>query len=181
MKKIVAFGASSSLNSINKDLATYTASLVPDSASIVVNLIDFEMPIYSIDKEKENGIPDLAYKFKDILKNADGIVISFAEHNGVYTAAFKNIFDWISRIEKVVWYNKPMFLLATSNGDRGAITVLEIAHSRISRGHPFEIPIFSLPNFNKKFHIEKGILDEKLDIKFRESLKIFISNIIDGN
>ena len=121
MKKIVAFGASSSLNSINKDLATYTASLVPDSASIVVNLIDFEMPIYSIDKEKENGIPDLAYKFKDILKNADGIVISFAEHNGVYTAAFKNIFDWISRIEKVVWYNKPMFLLATSNGDRGLL------------------------------------------------------------
>ena len=144
MKKIVAFGASSSLNSINKDLATYTASLVPDSASIVVNLIDFEMPIYSIDKEKENGIPDLAYKFKDILKNADGIVISFAEHNGVYTAAFKNIFDWISRIEKVVWYNKPMFLLATSNGDRGAITVLEIAHSRISRGNPYEIPDGSL-------------------------------------
>ena len=47
--------------------------------------------------------------------------------------------------------------------------------------NPFEIPIFSLPNFNKNFHIEKGILDEKLDIKFRESLKIFISNIIDGN
>ena len=103
---------------------------------------------------------------KDILKNADGIVISFAEHNGVYTAAFKNIFDWISRIEKVVWYNKPMFLLATSNGDRGAITVLEIAHSRISRGNPYEIPVFSLPNFNKNFHIEKAILDEKLDIKF---------------
>ena len=171
MKKIVAFGASSSLNSINKDLATYTASQVPDSASIVVNLIDFEMPIYSTDKEKENGIPDLAYKFKDILKNADGIVISFAEHNGVYTAAFKNIFDWISRIEKVVWYNKPMFLLATSNGDRGAISVLEIAHSRISRGNPYEIPVFSLPNFNKNFHIEKGILDEELDIKFRESFK----------
>ena len=181
MKKIVAFGASSSLNSINKDLATYTASLVPDSASIVVNLIDFEMPIYSTDKEKENGIPDLAYKFKDILKNADGIVISFAEHNGVYTAAFKNIFDWISRIEKVVWYNKPMFLLATSNGDRGANTVLEIAHSRISRGNPYEIPVFSLPNFNNNFHIEKGILDEELDVKFRESLKKFISNITDGH
>ena len=106
MKKIVAFGASSSLNSINKDLATYTASQVPDSASIVVNLIDFEMPIYSIDKEKENGIPDLAYKFKDILKNADGIVISFAEHNGVYTAAFKNIFDWSTRVEKNFFRDK---------------------------------------------------------------------------
>ena len=74
-----------------------------------------------------------------------------------------------------------MFLLATSNGDRGANTVLEIAHSRISRGNPYEIPVFSLPNFNNNFHIEKGILDEELDIKFKESLKKFISNITDGN
>ena len=177
MKKIVAFGASSSLNSINKDLATYTASLVPDSASIVVNLIDFEMPIYSIDKEKENGIPDLAYKFKDILKNADGIVISFAEHNGVYTAAFKNIFDWISRIEKVVWYNKPMFLLSTSNGDRGAKTVLQIAYNRMSFGNPHKIPTFSLPNFKKNFDKNNGILDIDLNDEFQNALKVFISNL----
>ena len=176
MKKIVAFGASSSLNSINKDLATYTASLVPDSASIVVNLIDFEMPIYSIDKEKENGIPDLAYKFKDILKNADGIVISFAEHNGVYTAAFKNILDWISVIEKVVWYNKPMFLLATSNGARGAKTVLEIAHARISLENSNEIPTFSLPKYNVSFDKVRGITDKELLDKFENSLKIFIKN-----
>ena len=177
MKKIVAFGASSSLNSINKDLATYTASQVPDSASIVVNLIDFEMPIYSIDKEKENGIPDLAYKFKDILKNADGIVISFAEHNGVYTAAFKNIFDWISRIEKIVWYNKPMLLLSTSDGSRGAKTVLEIAHKRISRGNPHSIPTFSLPNFDDNFEINKGITNSKLNKEFKKSLELFILNL----
>ena len=177
MKKIVAFGASSSLNSINKDLATYTASQVPDSASIVVNLIDFEMPIYSIDKEKENGIPDLAYKFKDILKNADGIVISFAEHNGVYTAAFKNIFDWISRIEKVVWYNKPMFLLSTSDGDRGAKTVLQIAYNRMSHGNPYKIPTFSLPNFNKNFDKHKGIINHDLNDEFQDALKVFISNL----
>ena len=44
---------------LHNDLATYTASQVPESVSIVVNLIDFEMPIYSTDKENENGIPDL--------------------------------------------------------------------------------------------------------------------------
>jgi len=67
------------------------------------------MPIYSEDYERLSGIPKEAYDFKEIIKEADGIIISFAEHNGAYTAAFKNVFDWISRIEKVVWYNKPMF------------------------------------------------------------------------
>ena len=108
-------------------------------------------------------------------------MISFAEHNGVYTAAFKNIFDWISRVEKVVWYNKPMFLLSTSTGKNGAKLVLEIAHSRISRGNPFTIPTFSLPEFNHNFELDKGIINKELNENFRNSLSTFISNINNGN
>ena len=88
MKNIVAFGASSSKTSINKELASYAASLVPKSHTNIIDLIDYEMPIYSIDRDNESGIPKLAYKFKEELKNSDGIIISFAEHNGVYSAAF---------------------------------------------------------------------------------------------
>jgi chromate reductase len=100
MKKIVAFGASSSVNSINKQFASFVANKISNSELIILDLNDFEMPIYSEDRERFEAIPSLAYDFKAILKNADGIIISFAEHNGSYTAAFKNIFDWISRIEK---------------------------------------------------------------------------------
>jgi len=177
MKKIVAFGASSSKNSINKELAKYAASRVPESKYEMVDLLDFEMPIYSEDRESEQGIPELAFKFKKILKDSDGIIISFAEHNGVYTAAFKNILDWISVIEKVVWYNKPMFLLATSNGARGAKTVLKIAHARISLENTNEIPIFSLPKYNDNFDQVRGITDRELLDKFEHSLEIFIKNL----
>ena len=104
--------------SINKQFASYAASLISDADSIIIDLNDFEMPIYSIDYENDKGIPEKAFKFKEIIKSADGIIISFKEHNSVYTAAFKNIFDWISRIEKIVWYNKPMLLLSTSDGSR---------------------------------------------------------------
>jgi len=126
-KNILAFGASSSKNSINKSLANYTANQFPDATINLLDLNDFEMPIYSIDKENENGIPQLAQDFKQHIKGADGIVISFAEHNGAYSAAFKNVFDWVSRIESDVWGNKALFLLATSPGARGGQTVLEIA------------------------------------------------------
>ena len=89
MKKIVAFGASSSSKSMNKQLATYTAQLIDNSHAIILDLNNFEMPIYSEDFERLNGIPKEAYDFKEIIKEADGIIISFAEHNGAYTAAFK--------------------------------------------------------------------------------------------
>ena len=177
MKQIVAFGASSSKKSINKDLASYAASVIEDANVLILDLNDFEMPIYSIDYESDHGIPEKAYKFKEKLKNADGIIISFAEHNSVYTAAFKNIFDWISRIEKVVWFNKPMFLLSTSNGDRGAKTVLQIAYNRMSFGNPHKIPTFSLPNFKKNFDKNNGILDIDLNYEFQNALKVFISNL----
>ena len=177
MKQIVAFGASSSKKSINKDLASYAASVIEDANVLILDLNDFEMPIYSIDYESDHGIPEKAYKFKEKLKNADGIIISFAEHNSVYTAAFKNIFDWISRIEKVVWFNKPMFLLSTSDGDRGAKTVLQIAYNRMSFGNPHKIPTFSLPNFKKNFDKNNGILDIDLNDEFQNALKVFISNL----
>ena len=177
MKQIVAFGASSSKKSINKDLASYAASVIEDANVLILDLNDFEMPIYSIDYENDHGIPEKAFKFKEKLKTADGIIISFAEHNSVYTAAFKNIFDWISRIEKVVWYNKPMFLLSTSDGDRGAKTVLQIAYNRMSFGNPYKIPTFSLPNFKKNFDKNNGILDIDLNDEFQNALKVFISNL----
>ena len=53
-----------------------------------------------------------------------GIIISLAEHNGSYTSAFKNIYDWISVIETKVWGNKPLILLSTSDGQNAGKTVL---------------------------------------------------------
>jgi|TARA_B110000902_G_scaffold177088_1_gene200826 NAD(P)H-dependent FMN reductase len=173
MKKIVAFGASSSKKSINKILANFAAKQIEDAEVNLLDLNDFEMPIYSVDYENEIGIPEQAYKFKNELSSANGIIISFAEHNGSYTAAFKNIFDWISRVEKIVWFNKPMFLLATSDGARGAITVLKVAHDRISKGGQLYIPSYSLPNFSQNFDDKLGIIDENLKIEFNSLIKSF--------
>lgn len=162
MKKIIAFGASSSSTSINKQLATYTASLFENCSVEVLDLNDYELPLFSVDKEKNNGIPTLAQDFYNQLGTADLIIISFAEHNGAYSAAFKNTFDWISRINGKTFQEKPMLLLATSPGARGGSSVLEIAKNRF----PFQGGIvkgsFSLPSFNDNFDAEKGIINTDL-------------------
>lgn len=173
MKKIVAFGASNSYHSINKKLADFTARQVKGALVETIDLNDIDLPIYHPDLQKINGIPEQAIDFKQRLNAADGIVISFAEYNGTYTTVFKNIFDWISVIEKDIWHHKPMFLLATSPGPRGAIQVLEMAHLRISRANNNSVEKFSLPSFNDNFDSRDGILDSTLKAAFEKSLAAF--------
>lgn len=162
MKKIIAFGASSSKTSINKQLATFAANQFQNASVEILDLNDYEMATYSVDKEKENGIPQLAQDFYTKLGTADLIVISFAEHNGAYSAAFKNVFDWTSRINAKTFQEKPVLLLSTSPGPRGGSSVLEIAKNRF----PFQGAVvkgsFSLPSFNDNFDAEKGITNEDL-------------------
>lgn len=172
-KKILAFGASSSKHSINKKLATFAANQITDVDITILDLNDFEIPIYSIDKEKEGGIPDLAKQFKSHIQNADGIIVSFAEHNSSFTAAYKNIYDWMSRLEGSVWEQKTMFLLATSPGGRGAKTVLEAALSTYGRGNKNVVAHFSLPSFNQHFSVEDGISDAALSADFKAQLALF--------
>ena len=172
-KKILAFGASNSRSSINKQLATYAAHQVKDATVTVLDLNDFEMPLYGIDREKEEGVPQLAYDFRDHIAQADGIVISFAEHNGSYAVAYKNIFDWVSRIEKGVWMKKPLFLMATSPGGRGGRTVLDIAVNKFKFMNAGEIYDFCLPAFRTHFSQEAGIVDPELKRTFHEQLAQF--------
>ena len=72
------------------------------------------MPVFSVDKEKENGIHTLATDFYAKIGSANLIVISFAEHKGNYATAFKNVLDWTSRINTKTFQEKEMLLLATS-------------------------------------------------------------------
>jgi NAD(P)H-dependent FMN reductase len=162
MKKIIAFGASSSKTSINKQLATFAANQFQNATVEVLDLNDFEMPIFSTDRETESGIPQLAQDFYAKIGSADLIVISFAEHNGAYAAAFKNIFDWTSRINGKTFQEKPTLLLSTSPGPRGGSSVLEIAKNRF----PFQGAVvkgsFSLPSFYENFDVVNGIINEDL-------------------
>ncbi|WP_300176463.1 NAD(P)H-dependent oxidoreductase [uncultured Aliivibrio sp.] len=156
--KILALAASSSSTSINKQLATYAAGLVPNGDVEVLDLNDFEMPIFSEDKEKELGQPEPAQRFFQKLGEADVIVISYAEHNGSYAAAFKNVFDWTSRINMKVYQGKPVVMLATSPGPGGAATVLAAATGSAPYFAADVKGSLSIPSFYDNFDMEKGEL-----------------------
>lgn len=171
MKKILAFGASSSATSINKQLATYASHQFANATVEVLDLNDYEMPIFSVDKEAKTGIPPLAHNFFAKLGSVDLIVISFAEHNGAYSTAFKNILDWTSRINGKTFQEKPTLLLSTSPGPRGGASVLEMAKNRFPFQGADVKGAFSLPSFATNFDVEKGITNEELKAQLLELIE----------
>jgi len=164
--KVLAFAASTSSQSINKQLVAYAGELLKSGivANVEVEIIDlndFEMPIYSSDRENENGIPEQAHAFRNKIAEADAVLISFAEHNGSYTAAYKNTFDWTSRIDMKVYQDKPAVLLATSPGPGGAQNVLGAA---LGSAPYFGLDVkgsLSVPSFFDNFDAEVQTIKEE--------------------
>jgi NAD(P)H-dependent FMN reductase len=179
MKKIIAFGASSSKESINHTLAKFTADQLKNVEVEILDLNDFEMPIYSIDRENQDGIHPKAQEFIQTIQNADGIIISFAEHNGIFTAAYKNVYDWASRIEQRVWGDKQMLLMATSPGGRGGSSVLNFATTMYQYSNPNVVGSFSLPSFYQNFNTSLGITQPELKESYTALIQKF-QNALDA-
>ncbi|MBT5925131.1 MAG: NAD(P)H-dependent oxidoreductase [Verrucomicrobia bacterium] len=167
--KILAFGASTSAESINRQFANFTASQASNSKITDLDLRDFNLPLYSVDEEAANGIPQDAHKFLDLIQQHDALVVSLAEHNGSYAAAFKNLYDWASRANQKVWGEKPMVLLSTSPGPRGGATVMEAAKATFPRMGANLVAHFSLPSFYENFSAENGIVDATLADEFKRA------------
>lgn len=159
--KILAFAASGSSKSINHQLVAHAADvlqaeIIKDAQVELLDINDYEMPIYTSDREEVAGIPDLARQFSAKIGGADALLISYAEHNGNYTAAYKNLFDWTSRLEGTVFQDKPMVIMATSPGKGGAASVLALAKTSA----PFfgaEVKAdLSVASFYDVFDVENG-------------------------
>lgn len=172
MKKIIAFAGSNSSSSINRKLVAYTLEYFGEYATDFLDLNDFEMPIYSIDREKRDGVPDEARRFRKLMQEADGIVCSLAEHNRSYTVAFKNIFDWCSRVDMDIFANKPMLLMSTSPGGYGGGNVMNAAISFFPKCGVTNLETFSLPSFKQNF-ADGAITDEKLKKEHQETVNAF--------
>jgi len=158
--KILTFGASNSRTSINKALARFTATLVPGAEIEVLDLNDYDLPIFSEDLENEIGQPPAAQAFFKKIGAADAVIVSFAEHNGSYSAAYKNLFDWASRIDQKVFQDKPTVFLATSPGPGGAGSVLASAKgSARFFGADLKAAV-SVANFHDVFDARTGRITE---------------------
>lgn len=150
-KNIITIGGSTSKNSINKKLAEYAGSFMKNVNIVNIDLNDYKMPLFSVDVEAEQGYSKGVVDLNEMFDKADGFIVSLAEHNGAYSAAFKNAYDWLSRIKGKVWRNKPMLLLSASPGIRGGKSVLAIALGKFPNMGANIVGNMPFPLFNENF------------------------------
>lgn len=92
----------------------------------LVDLTEYEMPMYHGDIEREAGAPDAAAELVERFAAAEHLVIVTPEYNGAFPPLLKNTFDWMSRVDRGFLTHLTVHLAAASPGSRGGAGVLGI-------------------------------------------------------
>ncbi|WP_025739702.1 NADPH-dependent FMN reductase [Aquimarina pacifica] len=178
MKKILAFAGSNSSTSINNKLVKFVASEITEHNVRTIELIDYELPMYSEDEEKNNGFPGILMALNQQISDVDALLISVNEHNGSLGAFFKNMIDWLSRLNRNFLEGKKVLLMSTSPGKRGGASALEFAKTVFPRFGAEIVDSFSFPSFYDNFSEESNkVTDETLSLGLKEVVSTFAHQI----
>lgn len=178
MKKILAFAGSNSSDSINHQLVKYTAGRIQEHEVRVLKLRDYEFPMFSKDHEEVRGIPSNIKLLKDLIDEHDALILSVSENNRMISAFFKNVIDWLSRLDRNFLEGKKILLMSTSPGKRGGAAALEYSKMVVALFGGDVVESFSLPEFHKSFDVEKEIIkNEVFDLGVQDVLTSFVQQI----
>jgi len=177
MASILAFAGSNSSSSVNFELVKYTASLIKDHDIELMNMANHTFPMYSEDREKQLGFPEALKEFKAKIAKCNALILSVNEHNSGPSAYFKNVLDWLSRVDRNYLEDTKVFLMSTSPGKRGAVSAHEYVKNSLPRVGGQIVATFTLPSFYDNFDSESGIIDTELRQSHMNALKKFISEL----
>jgi chromate reductase len=173
MSNFLAFSGSNSSVSINQSMIRYIANHLPTSK--VINLTDFDIPLYSYDVEKSiGGLPDGIKDLMELIENAEKIVIATPEHNSSTPAFFKNILDWMSRSGIKYLANKQVFLVSVSTGKGAAKKAADYVEKLLNYAGGDIVQYYHFPSFNENFDLEiNEITDQELKQALKSKLALF--------
>lgn len=129
MAKVLAFAGSAKRTSFNKKLVAVAAEGARQAGVDVtlIDLADYPMPLFNEDLEADQGIPEKAQAFKDLLIAHDGLLIASPEYNSAFSPLLKNALDWASRSSAenepplIAYKGKYAAIMATSLGGLGGM------------------------------------------------------------
>ncbi|HLT51245.1 MAG TPA: NAD(P)H-dependent oxidoreductase [Arenibacter sp.] len=177
MSHLLAFAGSNSSRSINFQLVKYTVSSIVDKEVRLLDMADMTLPVFSEDLERDEGYPPILSKLLESIRQADGLILSVNEHNSNPSAFFKNVLDWLSRMDRNFLSGTRVLLMSTSRGRRGGSASLEVIKALLPRFGGEVVASFSLPSFNHNFIEVDGITDRELANAHKIALELFLSKI----
>ena len=96
--KILAFAGSTRIDSFNKKLIRIAALGASEAGAdvTVIDLRDFQIPLYDGDLEQNEGLPQNVQRLKNLMSSQQGFLIASPEYNSSITGVLKNTIDWTS-------------------------------------------------------------------------------------
>ena len=131
MTSILIFAGSARQGAFSKQLAAAATTLVAGEGGqpTLIDLADFEVPLYNADIETTSGIPQPVIDFRRLVASHDGVMIATPEYNGFVTPLLLNMLCWASRPSPsddfgAVFQGRPVGLMASSPGRLGGVRVV---------------------------------------------------------
>ena len=123
MKHILIINGSLRKQSFNGQLADYLADTYHHEADFTC-LSYTDVPFFN--EDFENPLPESIVRIRNLVSNADGVIIASPEYNGSIPGILKNLIDWLSRplIYKdyssgTVLKNKPVTIVSAAGSSKG--------------------------------------------------------------
>jgi NAD(P)H-dependent FMN reductase len=145
--RVLAFAGSLRRDSWNKKIVKLAMEGARAEGAEVtyLDLQELPMPVYDGDLEESEGLPGNAARFRELLKQHQGLLISTPEYNSSVPGAFKNAIDWATRTEEKkgstdAFQGKVVGLLSASPGLFGAARSLVVVRSILTHIGTIVIP-----------------------------------------
>ena len=175
--RILAFAGSARRDSLNrKFLAVAVAAARAAGAEVtLVDLNEYELPLYHGDLEDASGMPANATKLIALIAKHDGLLIASPEYNGAFTPLLKNTIDWCTRSDDDVFGGKVVAVISASPGPFGGVRSLVMAQQLLLKlGCHIVAGQTALPNAGKAFD-EAGKLT---DVRAEKSVTALMSSLV---
>ena len=171
MTKLVLISGSLRKGSFNTALLRAALAMAPDGVEIVEGSIR-GIPLYDGDVEAADGIPEAVTRLKDLVADADGVILFTPEYNNGIPGVFKNAIDWMSRPSSDiprVFGGKPFAITGASPGNFGTLLSQEA-------WLPIMRTLGTVPWFGQKLMVSRAgtviqdgkIADEATEKKLRD-------------
>ena len=171
------FSGSLRKGSLNKKLLQVAENILkaqPDSKIVLVDLKDFNLPVYDGDIEAA-GMPEGVKLLAEMVVQCDGLVISSPEYNGAMAGSLKNTIDWLSRIKPLPLAKKTVLMMGASPGPYGTMRAWTTTPvSFLQLGNYVFPQNFALSKADEAFDAQGNLRDEAVQKRLHSLIQGFV-------
>jgi NAD(P)H-dependent FMN reductase len=171
LPRILIVPGSARSQALSKRLAGAGLAAIERAGGVgtLIDLAQFEMPLYHAELEVREGLPEAAQRLQALIAGHDALLVASPEYNGSMTPLLVNTLDWCSRVDPVkpsasglaIFADKPAALLGSSPGALGGLRALFHLRDLLAYLGMIVIPQqLAVPRANHAFNADGSLVDE---------------------